>query len=186
MDHMRRLRHRWIWLAFIVPLGACIAGLWLTPLSLQPRYMLAKSRWDSQGIRHYQLTAQFTEGGVASGPWTVEIRDEQVVAGFDDSSGAQLDRQQLRTAQQILPISTLFDTIRDEINTPPLTSTFAVLTRIARLGPPLREHLNQCAAQLPSITYDQVFGYPRSLTFYGSPCVLGDHWALVITDLSPL
>jgi hypothetical protein len=183
---MPRLRHRWIWPALALPLVACVAGLWLTPLSLQPRYALAKSRWQAQGIRHYRLTAQLTEGGVPSGPWTVEIRDEHVLAGFDTSTRGQLDRRQLQTAQQVLPISTLFDTIHDEINSPPLTSTFAVLTRIARLGSPLREHINQCAARLPSVTYDEALGYPRSLTFYGSPCVLGDTWAIVITELIPV
>jgi hypothetical protein len=183
---MKVLRHRWAWLAFTLLLGACMAGLWLTPLSLQLRYAVAKSRWDAQGIRHYQLTAQLAQGAEMSGPWTVEIRDEHVVAGFDTHSGALLDRTQLRTAQRVLPISTLFNTIRDEVNTPPLTSTFAVLTRVARLGPPLREHLNHCAARLPKITYDQALGYPRGVTVYGSPCVLGDSWAVLITDLAQI
>jgi hypothetical protein len=183
---MKVLRHRWVWLALTLPLGACMAGLWLTPLSLQPRYALAKSRWDAQGIHHYRLTAQLVQGAEMSGPWTVEIRDEHVVAGFDTLSGALLDHTQLRTTQRVLPISILFNTIEEEINTPPLTSTFAVLTRIARLGPPLREHLNHCAARLPKITYDQALGYPRGVTVYGSPCVLGDNWAVVITDLTQI
>ena len=180
------IRHRWIWLAFTVPLAACMAGLWLTPLSLLPRYALAKSRWDALGIRHYQITAQIVQSGDTSGPWSVEIRDEQIIAGFDTRSGALLDRTQLRRAQQVLPIATLFRTIRDEINTPPLTSTFAVLTRIARLGPPLREHLNHCAARLPTIAYEPTYGYPRSVTVYGSPCVLRDNWTVLITDLTPI
>jgi hypothetical protein len=183
---MKVLRHRWAWLAFTLPLVACMAGLWLTPLSLQPRYVLAKSRWDAQGMRHYRLTAQLSQGADMSGPWTVEIQDEHIVAGFDTLSGALLDRTQLRMAQRVLPISTLFNKIRDEINTPPLTSTFAVLTRIARLGPPLREHLNHCAARLPKITYDQALGYPRGVTVYGSPCVLGANWAVLITDLTQI
>jgi Family of unknown function (DUF6174) len=181
---MKMPRHRWIWIAFMLPLVACVAGLWLTPLSLQPRYTLAKLRWDAQRMRHYRLTVQLTQGADMSGPWTVEIRDERIVAGFDTLSGALLDRTQLRTAQRVLPISTLFMTIGNEINTPPLTSTFAVLTRIARLGPPLREHLNHCAARLPKITYDQALGYPRVVTVYGSPCVFGANWAVLITDLT--
>jgi hypothetical protein len=183
---MKMPRHRWIWLWFTLPLAVCTASLWLTPLSLLPRYALAKSRWDAQGIRHYRLTAQLSQGGDMSGPWTVEIRDEHVIAGFDMVSGALLSSTQLRMAQRVLPISTLFDTIRDEINTPPLTSTFALLTRIARLGPPLREHLNHCAARLPKITYDQALGYPRGVTVYGSPCVLGANWTVLITDLTQL
>ena len=183
---MKMPRHLWIWLSFSLPLAVCVAGLWLTPLSLLPRYTLAKSRWDAQNMRHYQLTAQLSQGGDMSGPWTVEIRDEHVIAGFDTVSVALLDRTQLRTAQRVLPISTLFNTIRDEINTPPLTSTFAVLTRIARLGPPLREHLNHCAARLPKITYDQALGYPRDVTVYGSPCVLRDNWIVLITNLTKL
>src|SRR5215207_1190090 len=183
---MHMPRHRWIWLAFTLPLAACMAGLWLTPLSLLPRHALAKSRWDAQGIRHYRLTVQLVQGDNMSGPWAIEIRDEQVIAGFDTLSGALLDRTQLRTAQRVLPITTLFSTIRDEINTPPLTSTFAVLTRIARLGPPLREHLNHCAARLPTIAYEPAYGYPRSVTVYGSPCVLWDNWAVLISDLTPI
>jgi Family of unknown function (DUF6174) len=186
VNRMNMPRHRWIWLAFALPVAACMAGLWLTPLSLLPRHALAKSRWDAQGIRHYRLTAQLVQGGDTRGPWSVEIRDGQVVAGFDTASGAQLDRTQLRIAQRVLPISTIFSTIRDEINTPPLTSTFAVLTRIARLGPPLREHLNHCAARLPTIAYEPAYGYPRSVTVYGSPCVLWDNWAVQITDLTPI
>jgi hypothetical protein len=184
--HTPRHRYRWILLWFTLPLAACMASLWLTPLSLLPRYTLAKSRWDAQGIHHYRLTAQISQGMNVSGPWTVEIRDEHVIAGFDTSSGAQLDSTQLRMAQRILPLSTLFSTIHDEINTPPLTSTFAVLTRIARLGPPLREHLNHCAARLPKITYDHVLGYPRGVIVYGSPCVLGDNWTVLITDLNQI
>lgn len=183
---MHMSRHRWIWLALTLPLAACMAGLWLTPLSLLPRYALARSRWDAQAIRHYRLTAQLAQGGDMRGPWAVEIRDEQVIAGFDTISGALLDSTQIRMAQRVLPISTLFNTLNDEINTPPLTSPFAVITRIARLGPPLREHLNHCAARLPKITYDQALGYPRGVTVYGSPCVLGSNWAVLITDLTPL
>src|SRR6266511_431395 len=183
---MKMPRHRWIWLWFILPLAVCMASLWLTPLSLLPRYALAKSRWDAQGIRHHRLTAQLSQGGDMSGTWTVEIRDEHVIAGFDTLNGALLDSAQIRMAQRVLPISTLFNTIRDEINTPPLTSTFAVLTRIARLGPPLRDHLNHCAARLPKITYDQALGYPRRVSVYGSPCVLGANWAVLITDLIQL
>jgi Family of unknown function (DUF6174) len=183
---MNMPRHRWIWLAFTLPLAACMAGLWLTPLSLLPRHVLAKARWEAQGIRHYRLTAQLVQGGDMRGPWAIEIRDEQVIAGFDTVSGALLDRTQLRMAQQVLPISTLFTTIRDEINTPPLTSTFAVLTRIARLGSPLREHLNYCAAWLPTIDYEPAYGYPRNVTVYGSPCVRGDSWTVLITGLTPM
>src|SRR5829696_6641399 len=128
---MHILHQRWIWLAFTLPLAACMAGLWLTPLSLLPRHALAKSHWDAQGIRHYRLTAQLVQGDDMRGPWVIEIRDEHVISGFDSVSGALLDRRQLRTAQRILPINTLFSAIRDEINTPALTSTFAVLTRIA-------------------------------------------------------
>jgi hypothetical protein len=183
---MRMPRHRWIWLWFTLPLAACVSSLWLTPLSLSPRYALAKSHWDAQDIHHYQLTAQLSQGGDMRGPWTVEIRDDQVIAGFDTVSGALLNSTQIRTAQRVLPISTLFITIHNEINTPPLTSTFAVLTRIARLGPPLREHLNPCAARLPKVTYDPALGYPRGVIVYGSPCVLGSNWAVLITDLTQL
>jgi hypothetical protein len=183
---MNLRRHRWAWLWAILPVAACSAGLWLTPLSLLPRYALAKSHWEAQGIRHYRLTAQMAQGADMSGPWTVEIRDDQVIVGFDTISGARLDSTQIRKAQRVLPIGTLFSTIRDEINTPPLTSPFAVLTRIARLGPPLREHINHCAARLPKISYDRDLGYPRGVTVYGSPCVLGTNWAVLISDLTPL
>src|SRR5215216_6247240 len=77
---MHMPHRRWIWLWAILPVAACSAGLWLTPLSLLPRYALAKSHWDGQGIRHYQLTAQFSQGADMSGPWMVEIRDDQVIA----------------------------------------------------------------------------------------------------------
>jgi Family of unknown function (DUF6174) len=179
-------RHRWIWLAFSLPLAACMAGLWVTPLSLLPRQVLAKSRWDAQAIHHYRLTAQLVQGDEMHGPWVIEIRDEQIIAGFDTASGVLLDRTQLRIAQRVLPITTLFRSIHDEINTPPLTSTFAVLTRIARLGPPLREHINHCAARLPTIAYEPTFGYPRNVTVFGSPCVLWDNWAVQITNLTPI
>jgi hypothetical protein len=181
-----RRRHRWLWLLLIPPLAACIAGLWLTPLSQLPRHRLAKSRWDAHGIRHYRLTAQLSQGWRLSGPWTVEIRDEYVVGGFDTTSGTPLNKAQLHTAQRVLPINRLFDTLHDEINTPPLTSTFAVMTRIARLGPPVRQHLNPCAARLPKIAYDQALGYPRGVTVYGSPCVFGANWTVLITELTPL
>lgn len=185
---MKPPRHRWIWISFglLLVLAACMASLWLTPLSLLPRHTLARSRWNAQDIRHYQLTAQISQGWNLSGPWTVEIRDEHVIGGFDPASGVPLNEVQLRIAQRALPISALFTSIEDELSTPPLTSTFAVLTRIARLGPPLREHLNQCAARLPKIAYDSALGYPRGVTVYGSPCVLGDNWTVLITDLTPL
>jgi len=178
--------YRWIWLLCSLPLAACLAGVWLTPLSLLPRHKLARSHWNAQEIHHYRLNAQLSQGWRLSGPWSIEIRDAYVIGGYDTASGAQLDSAQLRAAQRVLPIDTLFDAINDEINTPPLTSTFAVATRIARLGPPLREHLNHCAARLPKITYDQALGYPRGVTVYGSPCVFGSNWTVLITSLTPL
>src|SRR5262245_53706766 len=112
---MNLRRHHWIWLWATLPVMACMAGLWLTPLSLLPRYALAKSHWDAQDIHHYRLTAQLSQGADMSGPWIVEIRDGQVIAGFDALNGTQLDSTQIHKAERVLPIGTLFRTIRDEI-----------------------------------------------------------------------
>ena len=180
-------RHR-IWLVFGLTLLvlACAAGIAITPLALLPRQALARARWQAQGVRHYRMTANLSEGWIDDGPWTIEIRDERVVAGYDTTSGVALNGVQMRVAQRVLPISTLFTALDDNIDRPALTSSRAAISRLARIAPLLRDSLDHCAARMPNVAYDPARGYPSGITVYASPCYPGESWTVLITELTPL
>jgi hypothetical protein len=177
-----------IWLVFGLALLvlACAAGVAITPLALLPRQALARARWQAQGVRHYRMTANLSEGWILDGPWTVEIRDERVVDGHDATNGAALSGVQLHVAQRLLPISTLFAALDDNIDRPALTSPHAALSRLARIAPSLRDTLDHCAARMPNVAYDPARGYPSGITVYASPCYPGESWTVLITELTPL
>jgi uncharacterized protein DUF6174 len=180
-------RRRWILIAPpLLAMLACVAGLWVTPLGVLPQRALAQARWQAQQLHHYRMTASLSQGWILNGPWTVEVRDERVIGGFDTATGAPLDGVRLRVAQRVLPISTLFAALDDNLNRPPLTSTRALVTRLARMAPPLRDTLDHCAARMPNVAYDPTRGYPSGITVYASPCYPGDSWTVLITELTPL
>jgi hypothetical protein len=165
---------------------ACTGGLWLTPLGRLPQNDLAQARWQTQGIHHYRMTARFSQGWILSGPWTVEIRDGQVLGGVDAETGTPLNGVQLRAAQRTLPIDTMFVAIEDDLRPPPLNSMHGLATLVARLAPPLRDRLNHCAARMPLISYDATLGYPNGVSVYASPCFPGGDWTVLVLDLTPL
>jgi hypothetical protein len=177
------LRHMklWLWLALLLIAAGCGAGLWVTPLSALPRYRLAQDRWDTSDIRHYRMTIRMTHGLNVNGPWTLEVRDGQVLSGYHTRTGAPLDRVQLRLAQLRAPIGTLFAAIRDD-----LRLSRSLNTQLARMIPPLRHRLDRCAARMPRIAYDPVLGYPRTIVVYASPCFIRADWTISVMDLTPL
>jgi hypothetical protein len=176
-------RHQWAWLALALLLivAGCGAGLWVTPLGDLPRYRLARERWDARDIRHYQMTVQLTHGWIDNGPWTLEVRDGQVLAGYDTATRAPLSNVQLRLAQLRAPVGALFAAIRDE-----LRFSSSPSTQIARMVPPLRHQLDRCAANMPHIAYDPALGYPRSIVVYASPCFIQADWTISVLNLTPL
>jgi hypothetical protein len=176
-------RHPKIWLALVLLLivTSCGAGLWLTPLSALPRFRLAQERWSARGIRHYRMTIRMSHGWIDNGPWTLEVRDEQVLSGYHADTGAPLDTVQLKLAQLRAPISTLFTAIRDD-----LRLSRSVSTHLARLLPPLRRQLDRCAAPIPQIAYDPDLGYPRLIVVYASPCFIRADWTVSVLELTPL
>jgi hypothetical protein len=184
---MAPARHRrFIWLAAgLLLLGlACAAGLWTTTLGLLPQHELARVRWQAQHIRHYRITARFARGWISNGPWTVEVRDEQVVSGYDTASGAPLSHVQMRVAQLHLPVSVMFETIDNELRSP-APSLRNLPTLLARVSPPLQQRLDRCAARLPEVVYDSALGYPGNITMYGSPCFpVGIRTVLVVSFTS--
>jgi Family of unknown function (DUF6174) len=165
---------------------ACAIGLWLSPLGLVPQNGLAKARWQAQAIRHYRMTARFSQGWILSGPWTVEVRDDRVLGGIDATTGVPLSALQLRVAQDRLPINKVFQSIEGELRTPALTSPRDLPTLLARLVPPLRRQLDRCAAWMPEVAYDPALGYPSGVTVYASPCFLGGGWTVLVIELTPL
>jgi hypothetical protein len=186
MDASRRRVPIWITPTLLLGILACAAALWITPFGLLPRNALAQARWRAQGIRHYRMTASLSEGWIASGPWTVEVSNERVVGGYDATSGAPLNGVQLRVAQRILPVDVLFASIESELDTPTFNSSRALLTRLARAVPALRDQLDHCAARMPKLAYDPRLGYPSGITVYASPCFPGGDRTVLITKLTPL
>jgi hypothetical protein len=181
-------RHRlFVWLAAgLLLLGlACAAGLWATSLGLLPQQGLARARWQAQHIRHYRMTAGFARGWISNGPWTIEVRDEQVVSGYDTASGAPLSHVQMRVAQLHLPVSVLFETIDEDLRSPAPTLR-NLPTLLARVAPPLQKRLDRCAARLPEVTYDPALGYPSSITVYTSPCFPVGIRTVLVMSLTPL
>ncbi len=179
-------RHRSrIWLAAALALAVliCAAGLWITPAGLGPQHAAAQARWQAQGIHHYRMTARMSQSWIRSGPWTVEIRDERVIAGHDTASGAPLNDVQLRVAQRVLPVNALFAAIGEELHVPALR---APRTALARLLPPLHDTLDRCATRMPLLAYDPTLGYPSGVTAYTSPCYPGSNWTVLVLELTPL
>jgi hypothetical protein len=181
----RSRRHPRTWLAAALALAglACTAGLWITPAGLGPQHSLAQARWQAQGIRHYRMTARLTESWIRSGPWTVEIRDERVVAGHDTASGEPLNDVELRVAQRFLPITTLFAALGKELRLPVASRP---RTALARLLPPLHDTLDRCATRMPLVDYHPTLGYPSGVTAYTSPCYPGSNWTVLVLELTPL
>ncbi|MFL5806238.1 MAG: DUF6174 domain-containing protein [Roseiflexaceae bacterium] len=185
---MAPARHRlFAWLAAgLLLLGlACAAGLWASALGLLPQQELARARWQALNIRHYSMTAKFALGWASNGPWTVEVRDEQVVSGYDTTSGAPLSHVQMRVAQLHLPVSIMFETIDKDLRSPAPTPR-NLPTLLARVAPPLQRRLDRCAARLPEVSYDPALGYPSGITIYGSPCFPGGIQTLLVMSFTPL
>jgi hypothetical protein len=132
------------------------------------------------------MTARLSQGWLLSGPWTVEIRDEQVIAGTDTLTGAPLKAIELRVAQDRLPVSKILRSIEDDLRTPALNSPQDLPTLLARLAPPLRRQLDRCAVRMPTVAYDSTLGYPRGVTVYASPCFPNGGWTVLVTNLTPL
>jgi hypothetical protein len=176
----------WLALGVLLLALACAGGLWLSPLGLWPQNGLARARWQAQAIRHYRMTARFSQGWILSGPWTVEVRDERVVGGVDARTGAPLSALQLRVAQDRLPIDRVFQAIDDELRTPALRSPRDLPTLLARLVPPLRRQLDRCAARMPDVAYDTALGFPSGVSVHPSPCFPGGGWTVLVVDLTPL
>jgi hypothetical protein len=172
-----------LWLIFALTLivAGCGAGLWVTPLSNRPRFQLAQERWNAQNIRHYRMVVQLSHGWIDNGPWTLEIRNERVLTGYDTATGAPLSNIQLRIAQLRAPISSIFTAIGND-----LRRSRSLKTHLARLVPPLRFRLDRCAARMPRIIYDPDLGYPRSLIVYPSPCFINADSTVSVTELTPL
>ena len=176
----------WSSLGALLLVLACAAGLWLSPLGLGPQNGLARARWQAQAIRHYRMTARFSQGWLLSGPWTVEVYDNQVVSGVDARTGAPLSALQLRVAQDRLPVNKVFQSIDGELRTPALRSPRDLPTLVARHVPSLRRQLDRCAARMPEVAYDPALGYPSGVTVYASPCFLGGGWTVLVLELTPL
>src|SRR5262245_10655659 len=176
----------WGGLAALLAVLACVGGLWLSPIGLLPQNGLARARWQTQAIRHYRMTARFSQGWILSGPWTIEVRDDQVVAGVDTTTGAPLSALQLRVAQGRLPINKVFESIDGELRTPALRSPRDLPSLLARLALPLRRQLDRCAARMPEVAYDPALGYPSGVSVYASPCFPGGGWTVLVIGLTPL
>ena len=184
--HLRRPR-AWFLLALSASLlAACGAGLWLSPLGAVPLRTLAHARWQTQRLNHYRMTVQFSRGGIERESWTLEVRGERLIGGYDTISGAALTASQLRRAEPFLPVDALFEAIDEEIKAPPISSLFSLQTHIARLSRPLRARLNPCAVRMPSIDYDPQLGYPRNVLVHDSPCFPGHTWTVFISELTRL
>jgi hypothetical protein len=176
----------WGGLAVLLAVLACAGGLWLSPLGLWPQNGLARARWQAQAIRHYRMTARFSQGWLLSGPWTVEVQDDQVIGGVNTKTGAPLSALQLRVAQDRLPIDRVFQSIEQELRTPALRSPRDLPALLARLVPSLRRQLDRCASRMPEVAYDPALGFPSGVSVYPSPCFPGGGWTVLVVELTPL
>lgn len=165
----------------------CGAGGWLGPAGVAPRLAVARAAWDSQGVRHYRMTARWTYGTIVNGPWTIEVRDERVVGGYHTRTGAPLSRGELLLAERNLPVSALFAALADELRPTAANSPRTMLARaLASFAPRLRDALDRCAARLPSVTFHPQLGYPTGITAHGSPCYRASEWTVLVLDLTAM
>ncbi|MEN9934559.1 MAG: hypothetical protein RLZZ387_1138 [Chloroflexota bacterium] len=186
VSHSHRLG--WLGAALLALLALlCAAGVWLGPVGVAPRLAASRAGWDAQGVRHYRMTARWTYGTIVNGPWTLEVRDGQVVGGFHARTGEPLSRGELLLAERNLPVPVLFAAVADELR---LTAANSPRTMVARafagVWPAARDLIDRCAARLPSVDYHPALGYPSGITVHGSPCYRASEWTVLVLDLTPL
>jgi len=118
----------------------------------------AEERWKAVRPRHYLLEVRMItlHGGEAL---RLEVRDEQVVAGWSGNGVAPVAAQKLRDLHGLLPMDSLFGLVHSEIE-----QRMGWRERLARAFPPLERWLLDCPLRaLPQPTYDAEYGYPRRL-----------------------
>ncbi len=160
---------------------ACVAAALASPMGLVPQLTAAEARWRATGVTHYRMTVRWTYGSIVVGPWQIEVRDEQVIAGDDLERKRPLTRSDRKLAQLNLPIARLFASVRDEV-TPSIGKPPASILASHLSGTPIHAALDRCAARLPSVVYDARLSYPRGITVYGSPCYRASEWTVQVLD----
>jgi len=160
-----------------------VVGVALLFLLLPFQYQWFQRRWNQQAVQHYELETMWASG-MSRGHVLAEVRDNRIVAGVDLDTGQPLNPNKPLAASAYVSIDNLFLIIRKQYR--PATSWRSQLARYDR-GLALK--LDPCAAPLPNISYDAEFGYPTSINYQASPCMLpfnGANLFLTIARFRPL
>jgi hypothetical protein len=143
---------------------ACAATAALSALPFPQRW--ARERWEQRRPQHYQLVVLWNDSLGPPHHVRAEMRDRQLVAAVDITTGQPLDLGRLGAERNVLEVDRLFDTIARQSRPSPDWRT-----QLARYHPLLARWLNPCATRLPDVAYDTEYGYPISVRYHSSTCV---------------
>ena len=174
-------RGRWV-LVSSCGIALLLGVLALGSVVLPYEQVAMRQRWASAHPRHYDMRARWRSGG-----WvmysSLEVRNEQLVAGTNLFDGSPLTAIDLGVMSAMFPVDHTFGQI-DVLRRWPTSWR----TGIARLVPVpmLARTIDPCVVPLPRVTYDQALGYPREVHAFTNPCYNGVGYDLEIEALQPL
>lgn len=123
----------------------------------------AQERWKASGVHHYRLDVRTItlHGGETL---QLEVRNEQVVAGWKSDGVTVISPDELRNIGAFFPVATLFTLAQNDLDQ---HSNWR--ERLARALPPFEQWIVSCPLRkLPEPVYDPLIGYPHRL-FVGFP-----------------
>lgn len=146
------------------------------------QYQRARQRWEQQGVRHYEVDIAWANGW-NYGSARVEMRDGKVVRAIDPATGQPLALNKRYNAGYFSSIDNLFTIIQTYV-LPELNWR----NLLAHLVPALAHRLVSCDAPLPTVSYDQRFGFPSEIWYNDSWCAntFFNYSNVKITHFSPL
>lgn len=175
--------------ALIVGVGTllivCLTGLVIMVQSLLPlRHAHARQIWEQNRVNHYELEVEW-ETTWSRGHVRAEIRDDRIVGGVDLDSGRPLVPLRLENAgygaNYFMVVEHLFNLIEAQTQ-----AAGNWRTQAARYHPLLAHALDPCAVPMPRVRYDDTFGHPTHIHFFGSPCRAQGEGKISIKRFQPL
>lgn len=177
---VRALLHMILFLTAAALSAGIVAGLLANPLAPPQSYLASRARWEHERLHHYQLEIELTS------PWReihlmLEIRDEQVIGGYNVRTGMPLSVGELATQRLWLPVDRLFDRVELLVHHNP-----TLPERIGGLAPAMAGRLKFCIDPPPQIQYHPRYGYPQSIRFFQNTCHAAQGVSTVVVAITDL
>ncbi|HEX5692228.1 MAG TPA: DUF6174 domain-containing protein [Roseiflexaceae bacterium] len=151
--------------AIVAVLVACIGGGLAVALPMLPfSHQQARTRWEEQKPRHYEIDVTWARGW-SFGHAQVEMHDGQLVRAVDLDTGQPLGPSKRSDAGYFASVDNLFAVIDQR-----LQSDWYWRVQLQMNYPQLAHRLYKCVAPLSDVTYDAQYGYPTDMTYNDGWC----------------